>query len=60
MITFEDEGPGIEDIDLVLKDGYSKINSLGLGLSGSKRLMDEFEISSIVGKGTKVIIKKWL
>jgi serine/threonine-protein kinase RsbT len=60
MITFEDEGPGIENIDLALKNGYSTTKSLGLGLSGSKRLMDEFDLSTIVGKGTKVIIKKWL
>ena len=59
-LTFEDEGPGIENIDLALSNGYTKGNSLGLGLPGSKRLMDEFYITSIVGKGTKVIIKKWL
>ena len=59
-LTFEDEGPGIENIDLALKNGYSRSNSLGLGLPGSKRLMDEFYITSIVGKGTTVIIKKWL
>ncbi len=59
-LTFEDEGPGIEDIDLALRDGYSKSNSLGLGLPGSKRLMDDFTITSAVGKGTKIIIKKWL
>ncbi len=59
-LTFEDEGPGIENIELALKNGYSRSNSLGLGLPGSKRLMDEFYISSIVGKGTKIIIKKWL
>ncbi|NJD01430.1 MAG: anti-sigma regulatory factor [Ruminiclostridium sp.] len=60
MITFEDEGPGIRDIYLAMKNGYSTTKSLGLGLSGSKRLMDEFEIYSTIGKGTKVIIKKWL
>lgn len=59
-LTFKDEGPGIENIDLALKNGYSTCNSLGLGLPGSKRLMDEFYITSIVGKGTKIIIKKWL
>lgn len=59
-LTFEDEGPGIENIDLAMKSGYSKSNGLGLGLPGSKKLMDDFYISSIVGKGTKVIIKKWL
>ncbi len=59
-LTFEDEGPGIENIDLVLRNGYSQGNSLGLGVPGSNRLMDEFYITSIVGKGTKIIIKKWL
>jgi serine/threonine-protein kinase RsbT len=60
ILTFEDEGPGIENIDLALQSGYSKSKSLGLGLPGSKRLMDDFYIYSIVGKGTKVIVKKWL
>jgi serine/threonine-protein kinase RsbT len=60
MLTFEDEGPGIENINLALQSGYSENNSLGLGLPGSKKLMDEFHIHSIVGEGTKVIIKKWL
>jgi len=59
-LTFEDEGPGIENIDSALKNGYSKNNSLGLGIPGSKRLMDEFYITSVVGEGTKIIIKKWL
>ena len=59
-LIFDDEGPGIDDIDLALRSGYSKSNSLGLGLPGSKRLMDEFHITSVVGKGTKIIIKKWL
>lgn len=60
MLTFEDQGPGIADINLALQSGYSKHNSLGLGLSGSRKLMDEFNITSVVGEGTKVIIKKWL
>ena len=59
-LTFDDEGPGIDNIDLALRSGYSKSNGLGLGLPGSKRLVDEFHISSVVGKGTKIIIKKWL
>jgi serine/threonine-protein kinase RsbT len=59
-LTFKDEGPGIEDVDLALENGYSKSKSLGLGLPGSKRLMDDFYITSTVGKGTTVIIKKWL
>ena len=58
-LTFEDSGPGIPDIDLALKDGYTTGNGLGLGLSGAKRLMHEFEIASEVGKGTKVTIARW-
>ena len=59
-ITFEDNGPGIPDIPLALKDGYGTGQGLGLGLSGSKRLMDEFDIKSEVGKGTTVSITRWL
>jgi serine/threonine-protein kinase RsbT len=58
-LTFEDQGPGIPDIDLALKDGYTTGGGLGLGLSGSKRLMTEFEIASRVGEGTRVTITKW-
>ncbi len=58
-LTFEDTGPGIPDIDLALKDGYTTGNGLGLGLSGSKRLMNEFEIYSRVGEGTRIAITKW-
>ncbi len=58
-LTFEDNGPGIPDIDLALKDGYTTGSGLGLGLSGAKRLMHEFEIASEVGKGTKVTIARW-
>ncbi|HAZ48588.1 MAG TPA: anti-sigma regulatory factor [Cyanobacteria bacterium UBA11369] len=58
-LTFEDNGPGIPDLDLALKDGYTTGNGLGLGLSGAKRLMHEFEIASEVGKGTKVTIARW-
>ena len=58
-LTFEDSGPGIPDIDLALKDGYTTGSGLGLGLSGAKRLMHEFEIASEVGKGTKVTIARW-
>lgn len=54
-----DKGPGIKDISLALQDGYSTGKGLGLGLPGSKRLMDEFEIFSEVSKGTKVIMRKW-
>jgi serine/threonine-protein kinase RsbT len=55
-----DTGPGIPDIMLAMQDGYSTGKSLGLGLPGAKRLMDEFEIVSEVGKGTKVTMKKWV
>jgi serine/threonine-protein kinase RsbT len=58
-LTFEDQGPGIADIDLALKDGYTTGGGLGLGLSGSKRLMSEFEIASRIGEGTRVVVAKW-
>ena len=55
-----DQGPGILDIDVAMQDGYSTSGSLGLGLPGAKRLMDDFEITSTVGKGTCVTMKKWI
>lgn len=58
-LTFKDEGPGIPDIDLAMKDGYSTGKSLGLGLPGTKRLVNEFNIVSKVGEGTVVTIIKW-
>ena len=58
-LTFEDHGPGIPDIDLALKDGYSTGGGLGLGLSGSKRLVNEFQIASKVGEGTQVTVVRW-
>lgn len=58
-LTFTDEGPGIANIELALKDGYTTGNGLGMGLSGSKRLMSEFEIVSEVGKGTCITATKW-
>ena len=58
-LTFEDQGPGIPDIGLALKDGYTTGSGLGLGLSGSRRLMNEFEIHSTVGQGTRVVATKW-
>ena len=58
-LTFEDRGPGIPDIALAMKDGFSTGRSLGLGLPGAKRLADEFMITSEVGKGTTVTIIKW-
>jgi serine/threonine-protein kinase RsbT len=59
-LVFEDEGPGIPDIEKAMKEGYSTGEGLGLGLSGARELMDEIEISSEVGKGTKITVKKWL
>jgi serine/threonine-protein kinase RsbT len=58
-LTFEDHGPGIPDIELALKDGYTTAGGLGLGLSGAKRLSNEFEIFSRVGEGTRVTITRW-
>jgi serine/threonine-protein kinase RsbT len=58
-LTFQDRGPGIPDIALALKDGYTTGNGLGLGLGGAKRLSSEFEIFSRPGEGTRVIITRW-
>jgi serine/threonine-protein kinase RsbT len=58
-LTFEDQGPGIPDIDLALRDGYTSGSGLGLGLGGAKRLSNEFEIQSQVGTGTKITITRW-
>jgi serine/threonine-protein kinase RsbT len=58
-LTFEDRGPGIPDIELAMKDGFTTGTGLGLGLSGSKRLCNEFDISSIVGEGTRITITRW-
>lgn len=58
-LVFEDQGPGIPDLELALKDGYTTGGGLGLGLSGSKRLMNEFYIETKIGAGTKVTVVKW-
>ena len=58
-LTFEDSGPGIPDVNLAMRDGYSTAGGLGLGLSGAKRLSNEFAIDSAPGKGTRVIIARW-
>jgi serine/threonine-protein kinase RsbT len=58
-LTFKDQGPGIPDLELAMKDGYTTGSGLGLGLSGSKRLVNEFKILSKVGEGTEVSITKW-
>lgn len=60
VVTARDRGPGIPDLDLALQDGYSTGGGLGLGLPGARRLMDEFEIVSEIGKGTTVTLKKWM
>ena len=59
MIIASDQGPGIVDIRQALRDGFSTSGSFGLGLPGVRRLMDEFEISSAPGQGTRVMVKKW-
>jgi serine/threonine-protein kinase RsbT len=58
-LTFEDQGPGIPDLELALSDGYTTGGGLGMGLSGSKRLVNEFEIHSRVGEGTRVAVTRW-
>ncbi|MBN1285497.1 MAG: anti-sigma regulatory factor [Anaerolineae bacterium] len=56
----QDQGPGIENIDLALTEGYTTSKGLGLGLSGAKRIMDEFEVWSVVGVGTRITAAKYL
>ena len=58
-ISFIDEGPGIPDLDLALTDGYTTGSGLGLGLGGSRRLVDEFVLETAVGQGTTVTVIKW-
>ncbi len=58
-LVFEDSGPGIPNIELAMKDGYTTAGGLGLGLSGAKRLSNEFAIDSRVGEGTRVTIVRW-
>ena len=58
-LAFEDQGPGIADIQAALRDGYTTGNGLGLGLGGAKRLSNEFEIDSKPGEGTRVVITRW-
>jgi serine/threonine-protein kinase RsbT len=58
-LTFEDNGPGIANIDLALRDGFTTGSGLGLGLGGAKRLVSDFQINSKVGEGTKVTITRW-
>ena len=58
-LTFADTGPGIPDLDAALRPGFTTGNGLGLGLSGSRKLVDQFSIQSEVGKGTQVVVVKW-
>ncbi len=58
-LTFEDKGPGIPDVALALTDGYTSGSGLGMGLSGARRLVNEFEINTKVGEGTRVAITRW-
>jgi len=59
QIVFEDRGPGIADIDKALQDGFTTGGGLGLGLGGAKRLVNEFEITSKAGSGTRVALRRW-
>ena len=58
-VEFADDGPGIPDVDLALTDGWTTGGGLGLGLSGARRLVDEFELASKPGHGTSVVVIKW-
>lgn len=58
-LTFKDEGPGIPDVELAMKDGFTTGGGLGLGLSGARRLSNDFSIESTPGKGTRVTITRW-
>jgi serine/threonine-protein kinase RsbT len=58
-VTFEDKGPGILDVEAALRDGFTTGAGLGLGLGGARRLVNEFQIASRVGEGTRVVITRW-
>ena len=58
-LSFEDQGPGIPDVELALRDGFTSGGGMGLGLGGSKRLVNDFEIVSKVGEGTRVTVTRW-
>jgi serine/threonine-protein kinase RsbT len=58
-LVFEDEGPGIADVELALRDGYTTGSGMGLGLGGSRRLVHEFDVDSRPGEGTRVTIVRW-
>ncbi|HWL73086.1 MAG TPA: anti-sigma regulatory factor [Burkholderiaceae bacterium] len=59
QLVFEDQGPGIADLELAMKDGYTSGGGLGMGLGGAKRLMNEFEIVTTVGQGTRIATTRW-
>lgn len=59
QLEFEDHGPGIADLDRALAGGFSTSKSLGLGLSGTRRLVDDFHIDTEPGRGTKIVVRKW-
>ncbi len=59
LVVARDEGPGIANPALAMRDGFSTARSLGMGLPGARRLMDEFELTSALGKGTTVVMRKW-
>lgn len=59
-LQFIDQGPGIADISLAMREGYSTSRGMGMGLPGARRLMDDLQIESTVGKGTSITLKKWL
>ena len=58
-LVFEDQGPGIADVELALRDGFTTGGGLGLGLGGARRLVNEFSIESAPGKGTRVVVVRW-
>jgi serine/threonine-protein kinase RsbT len=58
-LIFEDQGPGIADLEMALKDGFTTGHGMGLGLGGSKRLVNEFSVESTPGKGTRVMVIRW-
>jgi serine/threonine-protein kinase RsbT len=60
QIVARDQGPGIVDLETAMRDGYSTSKSLGMGLPGARRLMDQFEISSVIGQGTTITMTKWI
>jgi serine/threonine-protein kinase RsbT len=58
-LIFDDDGPGIPDIQLAMTNGWTSGSGLGLGLPGARRLVNEFEIRSVVGRGTRIVITRW-